>query len=260
MFNVLVDLVVAYRMAYIHMIRNGVRTHDGKLLYQVDTGKEIFESYIMQKDLGGKLFSYFFPATCLLPFLFEPVMLYVLPYRLMRTLVRRHAEITPAQAEDLFRATSMDLGRYADILVNVFLASLVFLFPGGYTVLTFGALVLSHVYIYCYDHCRVLRAVPSFCVSSYILSSWSSALLSVPCGMLLAAVTFKTNCRAGFPCVREEHSLYMRCATAFFLHVGVHLFLLGYVLPCFGRERTTPSKNTFEECSRQCAPSWFTMN
>jgi len=258
-FNVIVDLVVAYQMAYISMIRSGVRTHDGKLLYQVETGKEVFESYIMQKDLGGKLFSYFFPATCLLPFLFEPVMLYFLPLRAMTALVRRHPEISRIQAEDLFRASPMDLGRYADILVNVFLAVLVFLFPGGYTVLTFGALVLSHAYIYCYDHWRVLRAVPSFCVSSFILSNWSSGLLSVPCGILLATCVFKTNCNPGFPCA-EDKALYLRCAAAFVIHIALHLLLLAYVVPVFGNAHCTASKSTYEECSQKCAQSWFTMN
>jgi len=259
LFNVIVDIVVAYNLAYLRMVAAGIRTHDGRLIEEVSSGREIFQSYAMQKELGGQLFSYFFPATVFIPFIIEPVMLYMLPLRLMTTCVRRHRELSRMQSEELFRACSMDLGRYADILVNLILATLVFLFPGGYTVLTFGALVFSHLYIYGYDHWRLLRAVPYFCLSSDTLSAWATALLSVPLGILASTVVFKLNCLGDFPC-KPDHQIYMLCAAAFAIHIVVHMLLLAFVVPLFCTVKRTASEDTFQDCSQHCASSWFTAN
>lgn len=41
----------------------------------------------------------------------------------------------------------MDSGRYADVLINITAAVLIFYLPGGYTLPLLIALVLSHVYL-----------------------------------------------------------------------------------------------------------------
>ena len=92
----------------------------------------------------------------------------------------------------------MDSGRYADVLINIAAAVLIFFLPGGYTISLLVLLVLSHTqlgltrpnhrsrlseplvpvhgikapipvllsFVLCFDHFRVLRCVPSFCFSS----------------------------------------------------------------------------------------------
>eukprot|EP00418_Pyrodinium_bahamense_P082899 CAMPEP_0179051800 /NCGR_PEP_ID=MMETSP0796-20121207/21429_1 /TAXON_ID=73915 /ORGANISM="Pyrodinium bahamense, Strain pbaha01" /LENGTH=297 /DNA_ID=CAMNT_0020748347 /DNA_START=1 /DNA_END=895 /DNA_ORIENTATION=+ len=214
----------------------------------------------MQKDLGYQLFSYAFPATFLIPFLIEPLMLYWLPLNAMKVFVRRHSELSKMEAESLFGATPMDLGRYGDILVNVTIAVLVFFFAGGYTVLMFGTLVVSHLVIYAYDHWRLLRAVPSFCISTNTVDRFASALFAGPCGLLLGCAVFKTNCRGPFPCTDEFTVLQLRCMAATLAHIFLHVFLLHMLAPCFVPKKDEVAQQTFEECSMSCAASWFTKN
>lgn len=46
----------------------------------------------------------------------------------------------------------MDIGRYADILLNIILGILIFYFPGGYTWTLFLGMAASHVWIYLFDY------------------------------------------------------------------------------------------------------------
>jgi len=259
LFNILADTVVTFRVAFLMVAMSGTRTHDGTPIASLSTIMGLFETYPMQKGLGWLLFRYSFPATFLLPYLFEPLFVYVLPVCLTRLLVRCHPEVRRSDAETCFKAPTMDLGRYADIIVNVFLVVLTLYFPGGYVLLMFGALTLSHMYIYAYDHFRLLRVVPTFCVSSRVVDNWSQALLSIPVGILLACAVYKANCQGRLPCT-SEGTLAVRVCTAFWCHVAVHLFLLLYVLPSVFKKSHKQSEVPFEQCAKSTPCSWFTAN
>merc|ERR1719188_1361003 len=147
----------------------------------------------MQRELADNLLAYSFPGTFLLPFLIEPIAAIYLPYKLMVLLTRSHREITITTAEAHLASIPFDLSRYADIHLNVILAALILMFPGGYNLLMFFGLAISHVWIYFYDHVRVLRASPSFDYVSMDIDWWAQWMFCIPCGIILSTSVFKYN-------------------------------------------------------------------
>merc|ERR1719235_2095491 len=69
-------------------------------------------------------------------------------------------------AEAYLLAFEFDLGRYADILLNVFLGILIFYFPGGFLWRLFYFMCFSHCYIYVFDHWKVINCIPSLKIVS----------------------------------------------------------------------------------------------
>merc|ERR1712086_1108472 len=85
----------------------------------------------MQRSLAENVYTYAFPSTFLIPFLIEPIITVLIPYQIGRLIIRSHSEIKGPMAESYLAAFDFDMGRYADILLNVFLGILIFYFPGG---------------------------------------------------------------------------------------------------------------------------------
>merc|ERR1719230_779367 len=98
-------------------------------------------------------------------------------------IVRTHPEIIGQAAEGWLVSTPMEMGRYADLLLNVLLGILIFYFPGGFTHSLFFALAASHVFIYSFDHYRVLRVIPSCTFASLDVDWCSQAMLAPCCGL-----------------------------------------------------------------------------
>merc|ERR1719454_2796844 len=71
-----------------------------------------------------------------------------------------HVEWTGRDAEMWMVAFPFDMGRYGDLLLNMLLGILIFYFPGGYTLLLFIGMGLSHIWIYIIDHVKVLTTIP----------------------------------------------------------------------------------------------------
>merc|ERR1719265_2622619 len=69
MFNVFLDMVTTYYMAWEIMKGLGFRTYHGRKLEDVTNPQERFESYAMQRILAENTFAYSFPSTFLIPFL-----------------------------------------------------------------------------------------------------------------------------------------------------------------------------------------------
>jgi len=59
------------------------------------------------------------------------------------------------------------LGRYADIVINFMLLGLMMFMPMGFYFPALFFLLLSHIYIYVYDHCRILRCVTGFTLGAF---------------------------------------------------------------------------------------------
>jgi len=259
--NAIADVITSSFVAYRMMEANGIHTHDGLRLSNVPDTIDIFQTYIIQKELGILMFWYAFPATFLLPFLVEPIFLYFLPYRFSSNLIRTHSQITRYEAESILTTPPMELGRYADILLNIILAVLIFFFPSGFTVPLFLLLVLSHIYVYWYDHYRVLRVIPSCCFSRNTVDQCAQLLMSVPCGILLACAIFKSQarCSGEAGCARGAAIIWY-CLLACVLHIVVHMALILYFVPWLCRVEGEPSKVPYEEYASHCARSWFTAN
>eukprot|EP00930_Biecheleria_cincta_P039022 TRINITY_DN26834_c0_g1_i1.p1 TRINITY_DN26834_c0_g1~~TRINITY_DN26834_c0_g1_i1.p1 ORF type:complete len:1005 (+),score=127.81 TRINITY_DN26834_c0_g1_i1:124-3138(+) len=270
--NVVVDLAITSYCSYQKMLGKGVYLSGGVPLGALDSLHDIMEAYPMQRSMGYQIWLYNFPSTFLVPYVMEPIFAIVIPRHLMMLLVRSTLNCEGTEAEKALAIFSpMDIGRYADVIVNVTLAVMVFFFPSGYTLQMFVALALCHLYIYWYDHYRVLRCVPAFWYSNYVNESFSQALLSFPCALILAALLFKANClgkedlRWGeedsdtITCVRDTR-LYMLVGGGFALHIALHLFVLLKVLPSCIHKEYKPREEDYPSVAARLPGSWFNSN
>jgi len=264
LWNVCVDMVTTYYVAEQIMMELGFRTYHGLTLKEVPTFTERFETYAMQRTLAENTFGYAFPSTFLVPFLLEPFATVLVPLMLGVYIVGSHPEIRGREAEEWVAAIPIDLGRYADILLNMVLAILIFYFPGGYTHTLFIALGLSHVYIYAMDQYKVLRSVPSITVATMEVDWWAQALLAPCCGLILSCLVFKANCQDFGYCI-EGPPLVLSCTSAFIAHCILHVAVQTYVVPIFGKpppdEADDPcAQVTFKDIAQANPQSWFTTN
>ncbi|CAK9048531.1 unnamed protein product [Durusdinium trenchii] len=89
---------------------------------------EKFNSYALQRSMGQQLIEYAFPSTFILPFLAEPCAVIFLFSRLFMLFIGSHPELRVWECRSWLAAIELELGRYADCLVNVYLATMVFFF------------------------------------------------------------------------------------------------------------------------------------
>jgi hypothetical protein len=258
-FNVVLDLVMGYKTAYYQMVGMGVKTHTGERLGDVDTFADRFDAYAMQKSLGQILSDYSYPSTFLIPFLVEPFVVVIVPYQLMVWMIRTNPAIMGSAAEAYLQSTPMDLSRYADVLLNLFLAVLMFFFPGGYLLKIFVGLIISHIWIYAYDHYRVLSSIPACDYSTMDVDWWAQWMLSVPCGLLLSCAAFKANCEEDATHCWQDGPVIFWCTMLFLGHIVVHTLVLLYIVPMFGYTKT-PLQEKYQRCSELHPCSWFSAN
>lgn len=259
--NVLLDMVVTWYTAKKVMIGQDFRTYDGRRLADVESFTEQFETYAMQRSLAENTYAYAFPSTFLVPFVLEPFVTIIVPLQLGRLVVRTHREITGACAEAYLMAFEFDLGRYADILLNVFLGILIFYFPGGYTWSLFYGMFISHIVIYVFDHWRVLNVIPNVKIVSNEVDWWSQLMFIPCCSLILSCLVFKMNCEsyAGY-CAKDMELIYST-TLAGIAHFIVHLLLFVYMVPAMaGKVETKVLDQPFEEIAEQDAHGWFSVN
>jgi hypothetical protein len=252
------------------MVGVDMKTYYGTSLKDVDSFAERFETYAMQRELGNTLMDYAFPSTFLIPFLIEPVVTILLPYQLMVWFVRTHPELTGLDCERCLAAAPLDLSRYADLLLNVILAVMILFFPGGFNIKMFLSLALSHIFIYAFDHWRVLYSVPRCTFSKINADRWAQWMCSFPCGLILFCIVFKANTEdleeyqpedAGqHHYAKERENVMLQGIIAFFIHIIVHTIVLVYVVPIFGKKSKESSKQPYEYCGKRAPCSWFSSN
>jgi len=261
-FNVLLDFVLTYLITYEVAKGLDFRTYHGVPVEHVHEFSDRFEIYAMQRLLGQNAYAYAFPSTYLVPFLLEPIITIWVPYKLGELIVRTHPEIQGQEAEGYLMAVQMDMGRYADIILNIILGVLIFFFPGGYTHTLFFGMAGSHIWIYIFDHCKVLRSITTCDYASMEVDWWSQVMLIPCCGMMLMALIFKANTgEYGF--YLEGNWIIVACVVAFFAHFALHLALLMYVVPLFGKKlEDSPDLDavTYADVNQTVPASWFSTN
>merc|ERR1719272_2411795 len=261
MFNVLLDMVVTYFTAYKIMVGQDFRTYDGTRLADIHTMTEQFETYAMQRSLAENTYAYAFPSTMLIPFLIEPIVTVLVPYQIGKLIIRSHREVQGECAEAYIAAFDFDLGRYADILLNVFLGILIFYFPGGYTWSLFYGMFISHIVIYLFDHWRVLDVIPNIKITSYQVDWWAQAMLAGCCGLILSALVFKANCESYSGYCIKDMQLISASALAGVAHFIVHTLLLIYLIPKMGSEfKDLNPEMTYATVAKDDAYTWFGTN
>jgi hypothetical protein len=266
MINVLLDMAVTYATALKVMRGLDFRNYWGTRLDDIHSFTEQFETYAMQRSLGGNTFAYAFPSTFLVPFLLEPFVTIVVPYQLGKLIVRTHKEVQGPDAEAFLVAFDFDLGRYADILLNVFLGILIFWFPGGYIHTLFYGMFISHIVIYAFDHWRVLHAIPSVKIVSQQVDWWAQVVMVGCCGMILSSLAFKLNCETYAPggfCLKD-FQLIQACTLVGVAHCVVHMLLLVFLVPMLCPEenddKDANSGATFKSVAKFEPKSWFSVN
>lgn len=261
-FNVLLDFVITYFVAYKVIKGLEFRTYFGIPIEHVSSFIDRFESYSMQRMLADNAFSYLFPSTCLVPFLLEPFITIYFPMKIGAIIVRCHPEIQGQEADSYMMGPLMEMGRYADIILNVLLGNVIFFFPGGYTHTLFFGMAFAHIYIYCFDQYRVLRSVPACTFANNEVDWWSQVMI-IPCvGMVLMCAIFKGN-KQGYGYYYEGNSIVPVCCWAFCIHCVVHFLMLVFVVPLFGKKPVENEKldaMTYREVNQGIAASWFSTN
>jgi hypothetical protein len=255
------DAVLIFWLTKQQLINNDAYTYGGDRIADLKSNFEVFQSYPMSKALGIQLYSYAFPATFLTGFILEPVLLTFLPSGVKSLLVLSNDAVrglNAAKAMEFF--APFDLGRYGDIHVNMFLAVLVFLFPGGFTALMFVCLLVSHIYIYALDHWRALRAVPKFYYSSQTVDTTSNVLLGAVCALLAAISVLDANCLPDYPICMEASTVELTAVAAFVIHFVVHVLVVQRLLPHVCRDAKKASEQKYSVVARSEPCSWFTAN
>lgn len=266
--NVVLDLATTYHMSYEMMVGKNMRTWDGIPLRDVHHFTDRFETYAMQRALGEQLMAYSFPATFLIPFFIEPVATILMPYKIMCMLIRSHKDVTPEEAEGYLGSLVMDLSRYADLMLNVMLAVLIFFFPGGFVLKMFFGFAFSHCWIYMVDQYRVLKVVQKCNYAAMRVDWWVQWMLCIPLGLIAACLVCKTNCKANVTgdgveplfCIHGTQRV-LAMVGAFFAHVLLHTVLLCTLVPFFGKPDDPPSEeDTYRSCAESIPASFFTTN
>lgn len=258
--NVGLDVWINYKLAYVQLVQEKARDSNGFKLADMKSTDRIMESYPMQKVLGELLMWYAFPTCFLIPFILEPLMTVWLPYYVNYCLVRSRPDVKGIATErSLQFFLPMDLGRYADICINLTIACTIFMFPPGFWAPVFGALLFSHIWVYLYDHYRVLRATPLSGVkfASRSPDRCATLMFTIPCGVLVSIYVFKL----GFTRRRVKGwALLGQTATAFVLSVAVQGFILHYLVPRLAQHEHKQVKLQYADVAKQSPCTYLSTN
>jgi len=266
--NLILDMSLTAYLAYHQMCGRGVRTADGRLLSDLTQLQQILESFPMQKAIGNNLFKYCWPATFFVPFAAEPFAAQIGPYLVGTNLIRSNKKMQGENAEKALELSEAEQGRYADVMFNAILVCAIPFLAPAYMLITFAALIFAHVYIYAYDHWRVLRCCTRFWFASDVVNTFSQKIFAVPVGMLAAGIVFKGNQMKGAANGNtalgagplQGGVLWGTMLGAFWGHFILHLVALEYVVPMCGIPENKNAEERYEECARTTPCTWFSSN
>mmetsp|Transcript_94265 Transcript_94265/g.224431 ORF Transcript_94265/g.224431 Transcript_94265/m.224431 type:complete len:955 (+) Transcript_94265:115-2979(+) len=265
--NLVMDIALQGYLSYLQMVGVGARVADGRLLGSLQSFQEIFESFPMQKSVGKLLFKYCWPCTFLVPFAVEPFLAQLGPYQVGSMLIRSNARVRGENAERALELSEMEQGRYADIIFNLILVACIPFIAPAYMAWTYGTFMVSHLYIYWYDHWKTLRWARKFYFSSDEVHWFGQQLLCLPLGVLAASAVFKINQWSGGVTgglgsgVLKGATLWGAMAAAFTLHVSVHLALLTFVVkPMRSDPDKAPNEMPFSKVAEEEAATHLSTN
>lgn len=115
--------------------------------------------------MSYRLWKYNFPSCFLIPFMVEPMVLYILPFDLATRLIGTRG-MGQSEADEILQPAPMDLSRYQDILLNLTQAVCALFLEPQYVLRTWIGLIVGQLFILCWDHFKVLRVVRAFNFSS----------------------------------------------------------------------------------------------
>merc|ERR1740121_2260365 len=212
-FNVILDFVCTYMVALKVARAHGFRTYFGEKIEDIESFTEQFETYAMQRILAQNAFDYAWPSTFLIPFILEPIVTVYVPYKISQLMVRTHPEWTGRDAELWMACIPFDMGRYGDLQLNMLLGMMIFFFPSGYTLTLFLGMGFSHVYIYAFDHWKVLSAIPRVIYANGNVDWYSQWMMAPITATLASCLAFKANCHDFGFCVKGNYIIALCTST-----------------------------------------------
>jgi len=262
--NLIMDIALQTYLSYLQMVGVGAHTSDGRLLGSLDSAQEIFESYPVQKSMGKLLFVYCWPCTFFVPFLAEPFAVQWLPQHLAQYIVGANKKIKGENAEKAFELGEMEQGRFADCMFNVILVVCIPFISPAYMALTFAALIFSHIYLYVYDHVKVLRYVRKFNFSGPEVHWLGMQLFAIPVSILAGALVFKANQMSGDGSLGsgyfKGYSLGAVAGGAAVLHFVIHLLVLEFMVKPIGEQEEEHTSIQYAEAARTCPATYLSTN
>jgi len=223
--------------------------------------------------MSSRFFKYNFPSCFLIPFMAEPMVLYVLPFDLVTRLIGTR-EMRQTEADEMLQPVPMDLSRYQDILLNITQAVTALFLDHQYMLQTWVGLLVGQFFIYLWDHFKVLRVVRSFNFSSFLSELVAQRLTAFPCGILAACVGFRIH---RLMSLRDDvHNTELAAAdprfsfktssgifVAILVHVSIHLYVLQRMMPQLTSkdcEDAWASKPTYKEIAMVRPANYFNTN
>jgi len=252
-----IDLAVNGYFSYLLLVRQDVHTSDGRAIQDLGNISDIILSFPMQRELGETLYLYAFPATFLISFIGEAIGCVGFVGWISQMIVRSRPEFRGRKAEKAMSYfLEMNMCRYSDLVFNALLATLVNFVSGGTTWSLFRAMAFSHVFVYCYDHWRVIRVTPQFCYSSQSIDRSSQVLMVLPCAIILVAVCFWVS---QIYDVETGDAVLWTCV-AVLVHVVVHVWGIWYLVPWASEVPHKASTDTYAAVASKTPASFFTKN
>eukprot|EP00439_Symbiodinium_sp_Y106_P069553 s822_g11.t7 len=208
--------------------------------------------------LGERLYAYNFPSCFLLPFLCEALFTVILPYHVYSKLVGSQP-ISQRGADACLLPITFDMARYADVVLNMTQATVSLFFSPGYVWPTFIFLFLSHLFVYAWDHYRVLRHVRQFRFSSYRTEKVAQRLLALPGASLATCVMFQLyQVQAVRP--TTTFAAVVTLSAPALLHIAFYMLVLEYAVPWLGRTAHVPAMQRYSEVAKIFPGNFFNMN
>eukprot|EP00403_Amphidinium_massartii_P024043 CAMPEP_0178407280 /NCGR_PEP_ID=MMETSP0689_2-20121128/19348_1 /TAXON_ID=160604 /ORGANISM="Amphidinium massartii, Strain CS-259" /LENGTH=1099 /DNA_ID=CAMNT_0020028351 /DNA_START=89 /DNA_END=3388 /DNA_ORIENTATION=+ len=260
--NAVVDMFIVGYTAYLSMKWQGVRTDDGIPLSELGGFEDIFRSYPMMKVCGQMVFEYNVMSCFIAPFLAEAVFTIALPYYVSERFIKTRRHLTQQDAEEIMSPMKMDLCRYADIIVNMCLATLSFFLASGWIAWNLAGLCVGNFIIMILDHYRTLRQVKGFFFSTNIIDEAAQALLCVPCALLAACVAFQAHLPPSpdEPEVEGRLGTFTVCLGTFVFHIAFHLLALWGVVPRIIPKVKKAASRKYADAAQHFPANWFSTN
>jgi hypothetical protein len=237
------------------MSSGGIRTTDGVLISKLDTLEKIIESYPLQKFLGKAMVSY--NVSCfLLPYFFEPAIIFV--PRFVGILGVRTRKIRFKEAVGLLAPMPMDLGRYADHLLNFTLMTMCFFFSSGWVLYSAAMLVFGNVYVYVYDRWRSVRYMAAFKYSSNTVDDATQFLLGGPCAVLAGALMYHLRLMRTFD-LGSDWTIFL-VVLSVVMHSLLHVCVMFAITRAVPLESSEYIEETYEDTEKRCIMTYFNSN
>jgi hypothetical protein len=259
--NMILDLGIVVLTIYAGLCFKKVRDEDGGLVSEMGTWEDVMESFPMQVAIGKELFNYNVFGCFLVPFFAEPIATIGAPYFLGSLYIKKFPVSFKDAVQGFLTPMPMDLGRYADHLMNHMLAIMSLFVASGHVLKTFMGLFASFQFCYWYDRIRVTKFAEHFNYPTEVTDSFAQAMLSLPTALCGMVFTYQLRHLGMFGLGENWTGILL--FTALVTHITIHLQALqivrGYADDA-AQELEHCVKLPYEQVAQEEPNDWFVGN